>query len=494
MMALYILENRFLHPFNFLNRYAGYRAPMNVHIAPAMWCLFIGCLVLSFALALVIPASFFNRCHARFMRIKRARFAFAAAALAFLSATLVNFLVYENIPKNLDEIGYLFQAHNFAAGKLYSQAPLEGFHGFMNIVTDNEGKIYGAHFPGTSLVQVPGVLLGQPWVTGPLLGALGILILYALVHRIYGESLARYTVLFALVSPFYIFMNGTFMSHPVTAFFTLLFCYFFYSMVMERRKPAAFLCGLFFALLLVTRPLTCMMVTLPFLLYLLVQCVRQRASLLPALVTFLLPVVMILGLFAGYVKVLTGDPLVLPTSIQNPAFSPGFGDQKGIPVRQGKRAPFYPSHGINQMLSKTVMLGVDLYGWGGFSLIFIPFVLAAPGRNRWDLIFLLAVLLITLNFFFLPVKGMIYGPRTFFAAVPFLFILTVRGMQGLAAILSRIRGEGAGGKIYVYCIHALAIFVFLCTLRSMVEYIPMKVEKYIHIHPRFLLDFDNIEF
>jgi hypothetical protein len=494
MIGIYVLESRIYHPFNFLKTYAGFRPDDTVRIAPACWFLFTGILFLSFALALIISPDFFRRFHDRFIRVGRRRFLAAAMVAAFGLSTLVNFLVYDNIPKNLDEIGYLFQAHHFASGKIYSRAPLEGFQGYMNIVTDGEGKIYGAHFPGMSLLQTPAVFIGQPWLTGPFLGALGLLVLFGLARRIYGEALARYALILALISPFYIFMSATFMSHPGTAFLSLLFSYFFVRWVLDGKKYAPYLTGLCFGLLAVTRPLTCLTVTLPFLIYLVVLIIKRRSSMAVPLFRCLLPVVIILVLFAGYVKILTGDPLLLPTSIQNPSLSPGFGPQKGVPVRGGVREPFYFADGLNQALSKTVMLGVDLYGWAGFSLVFIPFVLAAPGRSRWDIIFLSSAVLITVNYLVMPAKGMIYGPRYFFAAVPFLFLLTLRGIQGAAALLSKIHENGVDRRIYRFCLYAFALFVFLFTIRSALEYVPMKVEKYRGIQPRFLLDLNNIKF
>jgi len=494
LMAFYVLESRMLHPFNFLKTYAGYRPPMTVQIAPAGWILFTGILFFAFAMALVMPSAFFRRLHERFIQVRRRHFIGFAALLAFLLSSLINFLVYDNIPKNLDEIGYLFQAHHFAAGKLYSRAPLEGFNGFLNIVTDEEGKIYGAHFPGMSLMQTPAVFIGQSWLTGPLLGALSLIILFSLVRRLYHETLARYVILFALFSPFYIFMNATFMSHPGTAFLTLLFCYFFTGWIGEGKKYAPCLTGLSLGFLALTRPLTGLLITLPFLIYLAAVVIRRRRRILIPVIQCLLPVFMLMALFAGYVKILTGDPLTLPTQIQNPNFSPGFGAQKGIPVRGGKRQPFYLREGINQVTSKTVMLGVDLYGWGGFSLIFLPFVLAAPEKNRWDFLFLAAFLLLMLNYLVTPAKGMAYGPRYFFAAVPFLFILTVRGIQGASALLSKIPGPGERKAVYNYGIRVFVIFAMIFSLRCGLEYIPMKVDKYRSIQPRFLLHFEQIKF
>jgi hypothetical protein len=132
----------------------------------------------------------------------------------------------------------------------------------------------------------------------------------------------------------------------------------------------------------------------------------------------------------------TGDPLFNPYLLVWPYDRVGFGPDVGP---QG----YYLADGIfiNTRL-KLLALATGLFGWPGWSnvvFLFIPFL---TGRaNRWD--WLLAgtvVSLILVYIFYWSFGGLDGGfPRYYYDVLPAFLLLTVRGIQISAELLSRWR-------------------------------------------------------
>jgi len=133
-------------------------------------------------------------------------------------------IVFSRRPLLIDELAQLWQAQRYAAGRLWLPTPAHReFFSFLHLV-DVGDRVYAQFPPGGPFMLWLGVLVGAPWLVGPVCGAV-IVWLFARVARTAEPTASdRWvfgaTLLFA-VTPFGVFMFGSFMNH-VTALLWIL--------------------------------------------------------------------------------------------------------------------------------------------------------------------------------------------------------------------------------------------------------------------------------
>src|SRR3990172_2430056 len=141
------------------------------------------------------------------------KFILTVVLLVFLLTSFISLFVLDAIPHIQDEIVYLFQAKIFAMGKLYvTPHRLKEFFDYEFVVND-DGKWYGKYFFGYPLLLSIGIILGVPWLINPLLGAISVLIISLIGKELFGKETSRFAPLLCLVSPFYLFISSTYLSH-----------------------------------------------------------------------------------------------------------------------------------------------------------------------------------------------------------------------------------------------------------------------------------------
>jgi hypothetical protein len=231
-----------------------------------------------------------------------------------------------------------------------------------------------------------------------------------------------------VASPFFLMQSSNFMSHNTAAMFTLL-CLVF---VHKRERPLLYgaIAGLAFGMAVNTRPVTAVAMAPAFglvmLAYLWARTTRRAAVLHTGgfVAGALVGVVAMLAYNYG----LTGDLLQSAYS-DNPAATIGF--ESGHTIETGLR---------NQQAQVAALLLV-FTGWPmwvGLALAGLPFLLGT--RNRWDYFCLLAALSLMGIYLLYRYSGVFEGPRYWYEAMPFLYLLSARGAVVAAARLAWFAG------------------------------------------------------
>jgi hypothetical protein len=409
-------------------------------------------------------------------------FALFLAALAVLAAYLVTALVFENMPHIEDEIAYVWQAEAIAGGKLTLPTPPEKHSFLVPFVVDYEGRRFGKYPLGWPIVLAGGVLLGvRSWVN-PLLAGLSVWFTYRLGKRLFGGIVGILAAVLTLSSPFFLMNSGSLLSHPLGLVLSAVFALSWldaWHPKDESTSPAwhpwipTLAAALSLGLLILTRPLTAVAVCLPFIphgVYLLLRrSWRDRLRLL----IFALVVLMLGGLLFLWQYALTGDPLLNPYTLwweyDKIGFGPGVGRAEG-------------GHTLRQAWINTkfsLRVGEhDLYGWAGYSWIFlIPGLLVLFWRRHWRGLLIASVfpsmVIVYLAYW---IGSHLFGPRYFFEALYSLTIVSAVGIAWLAgwplAPEEPYRLRTGWRKTRPLSVFAVLIILIVMNL---IFYVPMRV-------------------
>jgi hypothetical protein len=371
----------------------------------------------------------------------------------------------EGIPHVQDDVAYLWQAKIFALGRAWVPAPPDAEAFGQGFILISDGRWFVKYPPGWPLLLVPGVWAGVPWLINPLCAGLSLALIYATGRRLSGPGTGFWAATLGLLSPFFLFMSGSFMSHPSTLCAVAAALYCFVRLMTEdppqpaelsrRQRFLALATGFCLSWAFISREATAAGVALPFVIWGLLDggraawtglrggAARQQAAarvLLYGLVLLgTVPPLLVLG---AVNQELLGDPFRLAQelvgSYDRLGFGPGFGPEAGGHT---------PALGLYNALSYGRLLALGLFGWPP-PLTFAPLLLAlaaALGRPwraaRWDLFLLGGFLgLVAIYFAWWSATG-IFGPRYWYEALPFLLLLAGRGIdwlgQGVATVLGR---------------------------------------------------------
>ncbi len=358
-------------------------------------------------------------------------------SLALVAAILMAWYITERLPHLEDEIAYLFQARTLARGALAAPVPFDESPFFTPFVLPINGHRVGKYPIGWPLILAAGEAIGAGWLVNPLLGALTVVLTYALGRDLFNRQVGLIAGLLALTSPFFLIQSSTYMSHAAAALWTALFTYAFLrsESARARGQPGrgwVMAMGLAAGMLAITRPLTAVAVMLPFGVFLLVQSIRQGVAfhaLARAYWPGALMMVAIALLQPLYLTLVTGSPttnlyrLVWP--YDRIGFGPGFGPSEG-------------GHSLRQALITAridlQMWASDLFGWPGCSWVpvvpglILGTVQIRPERKAWPglLVGIFASLVVVHLAYW--VGGNLYGPRYYYEAHAGLAVVGAVGL------------------------------------------------------------------
>ena len=360
--------------------------------------------------------------------------ALALSLAGFLVASWVTWHVFEAVPHIEDEIAYVWQANVLAEGQLSIPSPKYPLSFLVPFVVDHAGLRFSKYPPGWPAALSAGIMLGlRAWVN-PLLAGLGIWLTYRLGRRVFSPGVGLLAGALTLSSPFFLMNSGSLLSHPLGLVLAVGFAWAWLAAFGPRpvRHPwlPTLVAGLLLIALLLTRPLTAAGVALPFGVHGLVRLARgtwgQRRRLLVVALAGLVGV----GLYLWWQYSLTGDPLLNPYTLWWPydkvGFGPGFGvTEAGHTLRQGLRNTW------TNLLSGSC----DLFGWGIFSWLFLPFGVWAARRNFSALLLgsiFLSLVIVYLSYW---IGARLFGPRYYYEGLPSLTIFSAAGIAWLAGWL-----------------------------------------------------------
>lgn len=371
--------------------------------------------------------------------------------LGILAAWLVADRVFEGMAHIEDEMAYVWQAQAIAGGHLKVPSPPGERSFLVPFVVDYQGWRFSKYPLGWPVVLALGERFGLRTLVNPLLAGLGIWLIYRLGRRLFSPLVGLLAAGLTLISPFFLLNSGSLLSHPLGLVFSVAFTLAWLDAFHLRpagdaagaarseagrpeNQPPGWLPLLTAAAALgglgLCRPLTAVAIGLPFGLPGLYWLGRGSQETRRRLLAAGLLLLVILALHFAWQYAVTGDPFMNPYTLwwsyDRVGFGPGHGRIEG-------------GHTLNQAWVNTrysLWVGAhDLFGWGRFSWIFLPFgLIASVGwrRRPWNgtawLVFsqILSLVVIYLAYW---IGSSLFGPRYFYEG---LHVLTIGSAAGLA--------------------------------------------------------------
>jgi hypothetical protein len=391
------------------------------------------------------------------------RFAWTLALASAALAALLNVAVYERWPHVPDEVVYLLHAKYLAAGRLWLEPPPVPAAFDVDLMLLDGGKWYCPVPIGWPVVLALGTLLGAPWLVNPLLGGATVLVAYAFLRELLDRRGARIAVALLAASPWFVFLNMSFMPHAWTLFCALIAAL---GVARSRRTGSVAWCllgGAAIGVVALIRPLDGALLAAMLGLWAVgLGGARLRASAIAALVLSTAAVALAT---LPYNAALTGDPLRFPIQrYVDVVYGPGkndlgFGPEKGL--EWGGLDP-WPGHTPLEALVtaqfNVFALDAELFGWSCGSLLFVWLWLV---RGRWSrtdkamLAFGSVVVLSSLFYWFNG--GPDFGARYWYLAIVPCIWLTLSGLR--AAEESAV--EPARARALVAALVAFALFTWI---------------------------------
>ena len=391
-----------------------------------------------------------------------------------LLTSCISLFVLDGIPHIQDEIVYLFQAKIFAIGKLYAVPPkLKEFFDYEFVLND-DGKWYGKYFFGFPLLLSLGVIIGYPWIINPILGAISILVISLIGRELFGKETERFAPLLCLVSPFYLFMSSTYLSHTSTLLFSSIFILYFIKSLKANSWKYPLLSGAALGYCFNIRPYDSILIATPFLFYGIVSLVKKEIR-MKHFFFFCLPILFFITISLFYNFILTGNVFQTPFNKYCPDDHLGFGRNVGLPyLKEYGQGFFARMVNTKNNLQHTSQ---GLLGWPiiTFSLIFIPFF--SKTRNKWDWIFLASFFLVVVGYIFYYIDGIAFGARYYFQTFTMLLILMVRGIIFIDEPLKKLASKISSQTI-LSANNILPLLIFFLILRNLLFYVPERVLEY----------------
>ncbi|MBE3565452.1 MAG: glycosyltransferase family 39 protein [Thermogemmatispora sp.] len=354
------------------------------------------------------------------------------ALIASLGYTLwIARVEYNGQPHIYDAAAYVFAAKMYAQGRLAVPLPPtpDLFPGPFMVQFD--GRWFAQYPPGTALTLVPGFWLGLPYAVEPILGTLALLGIGLIAARLYDRTVATLTVLLGVLSPFYSYLAASYLSHTITLFYLVWGFWALLRFQQEGKLWGPPLAALCFGLAYLTREQVALLYIAMLSGATLFAAWRRwrpwpdawlRALTVSSLILLLFFILDLL-----YNLALTGNPLITPRELFFAGDRWGFGQGIG----------FYGAHtlaaGLVNLDEQLTILAIDLFGWPFYLTLALPLLPFVSGQSRIaDWLLLAGTAAIALAFVGYFYHGIYLGPRYLYETLPFLLMLSARGLVALA--------------------------------------------------------------
>ena len=347
------------------------------------------------------------------------------SVIAGLATFAASQIIFRNAAITTDEHAYVMQAYTYSEGEISRPLPpAPEFFKHEMMIMDRDVGWLSRYPPGHSIWLIPGVLLGQPRIMVSVAAALSVYIFGNIGFLL--QFSPGLLPLLLLISPYFIFMNGTLLSHTsgLPAAGLMLSAYIYWK--KKQKFIFALFAGLAWSLLFLNRTFTGLLIALPFALDALWDLYKKRdMQTLFATLLFVVSASMGVGAYLLYNYLAVGDPL-LPTYLYYaPSEKLGFGVRhEGIfPVTH----TFF--QGLTYLWENLVLLDKWLFGFRGSLLAALA--LAIWGwHQRWSLLCLTAIISVLTGYIFFWFEGIKYvGPVYYFELLPFILLAAGFGVQ-----------------------------------------------------------------
>ena len=372
----------------------------------------------------------------------------ARVLIPVIAAATLGVLIYisrnvnQGVPHVPDEVSYVFQAKILASFHLTTPIPpvKEAFDFFYPSLLFDSGGRWASVYPfGHPVMLAIGQLVGAIWLIPPLLGALCVVLIYAVGRQIHSVQVGIAAALLLAFSPFFQMTASNLMSHNTAAFY-ILACLFLIGVNWRSKARAYGLAGVCFGLVLNTRPMTAAALVLPFALLFLYDFLSgrgQRLAIARRSVAFAAGVLLMVGAFYLYNLGTTGS------------LSPGYGSNAQLETVLGFGEKNSLARGIQNEQTQLATLLLVFNGWPlfiGLALVLLPFILGS--RSHRDLFLLIAAVFTVGVWTAYEGSGIIHGPRYWYESMPFIVLLSARGFtllgERVACWAGLVGRRGAG--------------------------------------------------
>jgi len=365
-------------------------------------------------------------------------FAFVALGVSFLFVAWTAAVQYHGEPHIFDASAYLFAAKMYARGHLSVPVPLaiDRFPGPFMIQFN--GRWFGQYAPGTALTLAPGVWLGVPWLVEPLLGTFALFGIGLIAAQLYNRQVATLAVVLGTLSPFYTYLAASYLSHTIALFYFVWGAWALLRFAHGKAVWYMALAAVLFGMAGLTRDLVALLfvaIVLPGVLLLSWRsvCKEWRLWVIGGAV-FLAVGLFFLGISLVFNVLLTGNLFVTSRSLFFAGDHWGFGQGVGFYGQHTLAAGFV---NLDELLT---ILAIDLFGWPfylSFAFLVMPFLTRRAVSADWLL--LTGAVVMTGAYVGYFYHGIYLGPRYLFETLPFLLMLTSRGIVTLAEAGTDVR-------------------------------------------------------
>jgi hypothetical protein len=359
----------------------------------------------------------------------------ACLVLAVLAAGLayaVSQRVFHQAPLTTDENSYVFQAQNFAEGRIARPAPVfpKAFAHRM-IILDADAGWLSRYPPLHSLWLLPGLWLGDPYLMSALAALLSVLLVGAIARRRLGAGFGSLLApLLLVLSPYFIFMHATLLSHTsgVLATTLMLWAYLRWRETGSWRDAA--IAGGAWGLICLNRTFTALCLCLPLALDALWILWGQRTlARLIGVAVFAASAAAGVGALLVYNALAVGDALTMTYLFYDPSEKLGFGlrHTAGIPIDHTFK------NGLIYLRDNVVSLDRWLFGmpWG---LVVTAALIAIGWCRRTSLLLVACTLSVWGGYIFFWYPGVREtGPVYYMETLPFVVMAAASGLVRLGA-------------------------------------------------------------
>lgn len=364
------------------------------------------------------------------MSSRRATLAWRAAfaALAFFISIISSSVIFQRAPSGADENSYVFQAYNFLDGVIARPMPPipKPFDSGMIILRSDAGWV--SRYPPSHSLW----LMSSLWadLIHPSIALAAAVAMWFLCAAACALAIPQALVAIPLlVSPFFFFMYGTYLSHTTGLAAVALLCWGYLRALQRGERWPMFVAGAAWSMLFLNRTFTALLIALPFGLDALGHLWRNRSQ--RALQqTALFAAASACGVLAylAYNKLVTGDAFHATYLLYEKTENLGF----GIRHTSGTVVNHTLANGLAYLWRNLLAMNLWLWGFKG-SLILAALLSAYGWSKRWSPLLFGAVAAVWLGyvaFWFegVPTAG---GPIYFFETLAPLLLLIGFGAHRL---------------------------------------------------------------
>ena len=363
------------------------------------------------------------------------------AIIGFIVTASVSDDIFESIPHIEDEFAILWQAEVMADGEITMESPRDPKAFLVPFVVDYEGQRFGKYLPGWPAALSLGARFDLQWLINPLFAALSIWLVYRIGSTIINPWVGLVSAGLMLSSPMFLMLSGTLMSHNFSLFLTATFSLVWLKLFPLRSRHEyggkrhegllIVLAGLSMGLLVITRPLTALGVSIPFILHALYLLVRGDHGMRRHLVGICAVVILLAGLLPIWQAALTGDARINPYTLWWSYDRVGFGPGIGVTENGHSLAIALDNASFSLRAGQH-----DLFGWPYISWLFLPFGLLALRRNRDGLLLFGIFPGLVLVYAAYWIGSWLFGPRYYYEALPALAVTSAAGAAWVGGFLA----------------------------------------------------------